>query len=157
MLCHGATRNSDPKPAGFAAQCPSTRISAANLLPPPPALSSSPVYHWLTNGKHLQQYAKKPLRQMQVAQATKRLYSWALMEISVVRLALASCRKLDRGKNTKKETCKRELEGSQGPVRLQAMFSFHQRPWQTCRLSILYVFVWNYWKKSHSNKYNCEP
>jgi len=62
----------------------------------------------LTNGKKLQQYAKKPLRQMQVAQATKRLYSWVLMEISVVRLALTSCRKLDGEKNTKKETCKHE-------------------------------------------------
>jgi len=68
-----------------------TRVCAANLLPPPPALSSSPVYHWLTNGKNLQQYAKKPLRQMQVAQATRRLYSWTLMEISVARRALASC------------------------------------------------------------------
>lgn len=84
-----------------------THVCAANLLPPPPVLSSSAVYHWLTNGKNLQQYAKKPLRQMQVAQATRRLYSWALMKISVARLALASCWKLDRrGENTKTETWK---------------------------------------------------
>lgn len=66
---------------------------------------------------------------MQVAQATRRFYSWPLMEISVARVALASCRKLDRREY--KERHMEEAGVGRVPGANSTSTSFHLWPWET--------------------------